>query len=40
MEIINQNLDHLTNPSNPYYLNPNENPAMVLVPSLLTEKLS
>nr|KYP59198.1 hypothetical protein KK1_014630 [Cajanus cajan] len=38
MAITNQNRDHLTNPSNPYYLNTNENPAMVLVPSLLTKK--
>jgi len=32
-----QILDYTTNPSNPYYLSSNENPTMVLVPSLLTE---
>jgi len=35
--MTSQTLNHLTNPSNPYYLSINENPAMVIVPSLLTE---
>lgn len=30
--------DHLVNPSNPLFLHPNENPTLVLVPNLLTEK--
>ncbi|CAH9081935.1 unnamed protein product [Cuscuta epithymum] len=30
--------DHLVNPSNPLYLHPNENPTLVLVSTLLTEK--
>nr|XP_007137723.1 hypothetical protein PHAVU_009G150400g [Phaseolus vulgaris]ESW09717.1 hypothetical protein PHAVU_009G150400g [Phaseolus vulgaris] len=35
--MASQTLDHLTNPSNPYYLSTNENSTMVLVPSLLTK---
>lgn len=32
----NQPLDHLTNPSNPYFLHPNKNHALVIISSLLS----
>jgi len=35
--MTSQTLHHLPNPSNPFYLSTNENLAMVLVSSLLTE---
>ncbi|XP_021631768.1 uncharacterized protein LOC110629163 [Manihot esculenta] len=35
---VNQVNDYLQNPSNPYYLHPNENPSLVLVSTLLNEK--